>query len=114
MKSRAEEFREAVRERSPGRYPNRLREMALEHLASVRLRGKPLSHAARELGVDVNTLRMWEKRSEPVASANGLLPVEIREPTFESEVPYVVVASHGVRVECATAESVARLLAVLS
>jgi len=43
MKNRAEEFRKAAGERSPGRSPNRLRQMALEHLASVRAQGRPLS-----------------------------------------------------------------------
>ncbi|MEM6532565.1 MAG: transposase [Myxococcota bacterium] len=113
MKNRAEEFRKAAAEPSPGRYADRLRKMALEHLASVRAQGRPLSQAAGELDIDPNTLRDWKRRAKPSAPASGgMLPVEVREPLSACETRYVVV-SNGVRVECASPESVARLLAVL-
>ena len=120
MESIVEQFRQraSVRQagkRLPGRYPNELRELALSHLANVRRQGGRANQAARDLGVDANTLRGWEKRSRPTKpSSSTLLPVEISQPVADGAAPYVVVGPHGWRVECASADAVANLFAALS
>jgi len=121
MESIVEQFRQRASarqagRRSPGRYPNELRELALSHLAEVRRHGGRASQAARDLGVDANTLRVWEKkRARPAQRGNGtLLPVEVSQPVAEAAAPYVVVGPGQLRVECATADAVANLFAALS
>jgi DNA-binding transcriptional regulator YiaG len=101
--------------RSPGRYPNELRELALSHLAALRRQGGRASQAARDLGVDANTLRVWEKKQARLSKPTStLLPVEVSQPVSEAVAPYVVVGPRGMRVECATADAVANLFAALS
>jgi hypothetical protein len=121
MESIVEQFRQRVSARqaggrSVGRYPNDLRQLALTHLAEVRRRGGRASQAARDLGVDANTLRVWEKRSRsPEVDTNTLLPVEVALPRSDGGAsPYVVIGPRDIRVECATAEAVAKLFVALS
>lgn len=103
MESIVEQFRQAAParqagRRSPGRYPTELRELALSHLANVRRQGGRASQAARDLGVDANTLRVWEKKQpRPARGSNGtLLPVEVSPSATKAvAVPYVVVGPQG-------------------
>jgi len=126
MQTFAEEFRHAAQarltgKRSPGRYSNRLRHLALSHLAEVRKDGGKASQAARDLGLDPNTLRGWERTSRPgVPAARGvgaLVPVVVRDgpdTVFAQGAPFVVRGFQNVTIECQRAVDVAALLRALA
>ena len=123
MPSLAEEFRQSVARRReekprPGRYSNRLRELALEHLAAVRSEGGHASRAARELGIDANTLRAWEQASAKrvTTSPAQLLPVmtPLLHRLPQPSAPYVIQGPAGLRIDCASADAVAALIRALA
>ncbi len=114
----AEQFRRVIQsrsngKRSPGRYTNRARDLALRYLDEVRRAGGRASQAARDLGVDTNTLRLWEKRA---ASTGGgvLLPVEVTAAGGQGATPYVVHGPGDLRVDCSNASDVAALFRALA
>jgi hypothetical protein len=123
MTDNAKHFREAVAERSKGRrgggrYPRELRDVALQHLRQVRSKGGAAANAARDLGIDANTLRGWEKRR-----ANGspqtlsVLPVAFATERCETKAgtaQFVVHAPGGLRIECVNANAAAELVVALS
>lgn len=103
------------------RYPDELRAMALEHIADVQRRGLTLESAARDLGIDTNTLRSWRraaaaaaasKKPRSRAKANGFRNVEIAKTTGSAR--YVVLGPSELRIECAEAEDVAALIRALA
>ncbi len=117
----AEQFRRVAQarangKRSPGRYSNRARELALRYLDEVRGSGGRASQAARDLGVDVNTIRLWEKRAGEVdrPAAGSLLPVEVTGDGGRGAAPYVVHGPGGAHVDCASASDVATLFRALA
>lgn len=120
MQNAAEQFREkaAARKdgrRSPGRYPQELRELALRHLAEVLQQGGRATDAARQLGVDANTIRVWEKRARGAVRNGGpLLPVDIAGAADVTAVFYVVVGPHGLRVDCRSPEAVVALFRAIA
>ncbi len=121
MQNLAERFRQAVPtrqagKRSPGRYSNRARELALRYLDEVRGSGGRASQAARDLGVDANTLRLWEKRAEEIdrPAEGSLLPVEVTGDGGRGAAPYVVHGPGCAHVDCASASDVAALFRALA
>jgi transposase-like protein len=126
MQSYAEQFRQAAEarlagKRSPGRYPNQLRDLALSHLAEVRRDGGKASRAARELDIDANTLRGWEKMSRQRTLHRGavgaLVPVVVNrahESVTDAGPAFVVHGPHGLTVDCRAASDVAALVHALA
>jgi hypothetical protein len=126
MQTFADQFRLAAEarlagKRSPGRYPNQLRDLALSHLAEVRKAGGKANQAARELGVDANTLRGWERisrqRNLPRGTVGALMPVVINdayENVTDTRASFVVRGPHGVVIECRAASDVAALVRALA
>lgn len=130
MHNYAEQFRRAARrqlngKRSPGRYPDALRELALAHLRESRTQGSTASQAARDLGIDANTLRGWDGRArrrgrqQSVGTTQpAVIPVRVRDGDVDEEAAgtgrFVVHGPSGVRVDCQTAADVAELFRVLA
>ncbi len=117
----AEQFRRVVQarsngKRSPGRYTNQARDLALRYLAEVRGSGGRASQAARDLGVDANTLRLWEKRTRQSErpAIGRLLPVEVTDDDGRGAAPYAVHGPGGLRVDCGNAADVAALFRALA
>ena len=104
--------------RSPGQYSNRARDLAVRYLAEVRASGGRASQAARDLGVDANTLRLWEKRAKqiqvPTDTGSVLLPVKVTNFDGQDTPPYVVRGPGGLRVDCSNASDVAELFRALA
>ncbi len=98
------------------RYTNQARDLALRYLEEVRGSGGRASQAARDLGVDANTLRLWEKRAGEIERpvAGSLLPVEVTGDVGRGAAPYVVHGPGDVHVECASASDVAALFRALA
>lgn len=126
MQNFAEQFRQAVQarsagRRSPGRYPEQLRGLALNHLGNVRKVGGKANQAARELGIDANTLRGWEKTSGSRdlgrAARGSLVPVVVTEPHDDPATRGSVYRIHGpfgLTIECWSASAVAALVRTLA
>jgi hypothetical protein len=119
MTDYAKQFRDVVAERSKGRrgggrYPRELREVALLHLAAVRKNGRPAANAARDLGIDPNTLRGWEKHGRVNLDKSGFRSVKVVEPLNHHETGYVVHGPANLRVECDNASQVAALFRALA
>ena len=126
MQTFAEQFRQAAEarlagKRSPGRYPHQLRDLALSHLAQVRKAGGKASRAARELDIDANTLRGWEKtsrqRNPPRGAHGALVPVIVSHPhenVVDAGVAFVVRGPCGLTIECRAAPDVAALVRALA
>ena len=95
------------------RYSAKLKALALEHLAAVRAQGGSLVAAARQLGVDGNSLRAWEKETaRPVGHAEGKLQA-VRVVADAQAARFVVFGPAEVRIECEDARAVAELLRAL-
>ncbi|MEO0811563.1 MAG: transposase [Myxococcota bacterium] len=90
------------------RYSNRLKALAISHVDSVIGRGGTQAQAARELGVNPNSLRQW--RTELRTTTH----VSVQPVTVVSDESYMVFGPGGLRVECRSAEAVARLFSALS
>ena len=128
MHNYAEQFRRAARrklngKRSPGRYPDALRELALAHLRESRKQGGTAGQAARDLGVDANTLRGWDGRARRAkqrymqAQQPAVIPVRVRDGNDNEEAPsgrFVIHIPAGLRIDCQSAEDVAALLRALA
>ena len=126
MQDFAEQFRQAAQtrsagKRSPGRYPEQLRDLALSHLRQVRKTGGKANQAARELGIDANTLRGWEKMAQShdlAATARGsLMPVVVTDPddsAITKGLAYRIHGPCGLCIECWTASAVAALVRALA
>jgi hypothetical protein len=119
MTDYAKQFRNVVAQRSKGRrgggrYSRELRELALQHLRRARSKGEPAANAARDLGIDPNTLRGWERRDRPVASKGTFRPVRVVEHRNPDKVGYVVFGPASLRVECDDASQVAALFRALA
>lgn len=106
-------FREAVAQAGPrGRttaYPRALRAKALAYLRGPA--GARYAKAARDLGIDVDTLRRWEKLANERPIAFRKVSV-VAEPAGSSHV--VVHAPGGVRIEGLGVADVAELLRKLA
>ena len=89
------------------RYPNRLKALAISHVDSVIGRGGTQAQAARELGVNVNSVRQWRAELE-------VTNVSVQPVTVVSDESYMVFGPGGLRVECRSAAAVARLFSALS
>jgi hypothetical protein len=126
MQDFAEEFRQTAQarlggRRSPGRYPDQLRDLALSHLSQVRKAGGKANQAARELGIDANTLRGWEKtsgnRDLGQAARGSLVPVVVTEPHDDPATrgsAYRIHGPFGLCIECWSASAVAALVRALA
>jgi hypothetical protein len=115
----AKRFRDVVAERSRGRrpggrYPRELREVALHHLRQVRYSGSAAANAARDLGIDPNTLRGWEKLNGSTKGRNTLQRVKVVNDRNGDMPGYLVLGPAGVRVEVHEAENVAALFRALA
>jgi len=93
------------------RYTERLKHLALSHADAVKRSGGTLQQAARELGVDSNSVRKWRDELE-LAEARGASPMQ--PVTVIADDSYVVLGPGGLRVECRSAEAVARLFAAFA
>ncbi len=126
MQDFAEQFRQAAQarsagRRSPGRYPDQLRDLALSHLSQVRKAGGKANQAARELGIDANTLRGWEKTSGSRdigrAARGSLVPVVVAE-AYDApatrDSAYRIHGPFGLTIECWGASAVAALVRTLA
>lgn len=114
----ATQFRAGAAERAKGRrpggrYPRALREVALHHLYQVRGKGGAATTAARDLGIDPNTLRGWEKLSRASNPRAEFRPVKVIDDKAV-EAAYIVVGPAGLRVGCQNAEMVAALFRALA
>jgi len=89
------------------RYSSRLKSLAISHVDSVIGRGGTQAQAARELGVNVNSVRQWRAELE-------VTNVSVQPVTVVSDESYMVFGPGGLRVECRSAEAVARLFSALS
>ena len=92
---------------STRRYSNRLKALEISHVDSVTGRGGTQGQAARELGVNPNSLRQWRTELE-------VTNVSVQPVTVISDESYMVFGPGGLRVECRSAEAVARLFSALS
>ena len=108
----AKSFRKTVAKRfegsGPKSYPVDLRRLAVEYALEAKGRGIDLKSAARNLGIDPNTLRVWQKR-------DGLQETKsLRRIVVGNGVPkragFVVSTTTGLRCECATAQDAAALM----
>ncbi len=101
---------EGLSQGSRRRYPADLRQLALEHLAATQSRGGTISDAARDLGVDQNSLRTWRKALTP-DSIGRAMPMQV---VADIDAPrFVVFGPSDVRIECRDAHSVAELVRAL-
>lgn len=119
MTDYAKRFRDVVTERAKGRrpggrYPKELRALALEHLRIVRANGGAAANAARDLGIDPNTLRGWERRDCPDGFRSFFRPVKVVENDEAGKPGYVVFGPACLRVECDNVEQVAALFRALA
>ena len=101
-------------------YPCEAGELRLSHLRQVRKAGGKANHA-RELGIDANTLRGWEKMVQShdlVSTARGsLMPVVVTEPddsAITKGLAYRVHGPCGLCIECWTASAEAAMVRPLA
>ena len=119
MTDYAQQFRDAITARNKGRrpggrYSRELRHVALQHLHRLRLEGRAATIAARDLGIDPNTLRGWEKRDRVGNQRSSFRPVEIVDNKRPRGPDFVVIGPAGLRVECSDASRVAALFRALA
>lgn len=105
----AAEFRLGARRLGPRgqgtRYPEALREKAVQYLRVRQGAGGPVSVIAVELGVGSGTLLRWAKAA---AKAPAFLPVKVTAAPTDSRV--VVYSSNGLRIEGLDVAALADLL----
>lgn len=105
--SAGERFREGVRahfgeRRVRSKYPAELRALAVEFWEAERRRGMEMGAVAKELGIELSTLRTWATQSRP-----AMRPVIVREDNVNDEARSiafgnrqpVVRCGHGVSIE---------------
>ena len=95
------------------RYPQKLKNVALDHLTDVLAGGGHIKEAAKDLGIDANSLRTWRKAADvPPKRTAGVLK-RMRVVSDAAAPRYVVHGPAQLRIECADAQSVADLVRAL-
>ena len=105
-----QEFRSEIERLYPNgarrRYNGKLRQLAVQHSDTVKRRGGTLQQAARDLGVDSNSVRKWREHKSDVGSRMDHI-------TVVADDSYIVLGPAGLRVECRSAQAVAQLFRAL-